>query len=168
MIRIMQTITLSRLYKRPHYENDGLRQYLATKQDYETLKELIEHFKFSQKHNVSTERKFIERVLIPVFDTQKVEDQEDKNQKQFIEVDEGRRVKQPGILSKASENDFVKNATLTLLKKLESDGIIKKTLGAGGGYNLNYTTKELLEHINNNEQIPKTSKTAHTLYNRIY
>ena len=46
MIRIMQTITLSRLYKRPYYENDGLRQYLTTNRDHETLKELIEHFKF--------------------------------------------------------------------------------------------------------------------------
>jgi hypothetical protein len=157
MIRMMQSITLSRLYKRPYYEIDGLTQYLATKQDYETLRELIEHFKFAGKH-ISNEKMFIKNVLIPVFDTKKVEDQEDKNQTHLEEVDKILIVKQPAILNMAYKEKFVKNATLTLLKKLESDGIMELKLGRGGGYSLNYTTNELLEQVKNKEQIPKHPK----------
>jgi len=154
MIRMMQTITLSRLYKRPYYVNDGLRQYLSTKEDYETIRELIEHFKFSGKH-LSNERMFVEHVLIPVFNTSKVEDRDDKSQTHLEDVDKRPRALKKDILSKASENNFVRNTTLARLKKLESDGIIEIKRGAGGGYYLNYKPQELMEQIENKEQILK-------------
>jgi hypothetical protein len=157
MIRVMQTITLSRLYKRPYYENDGLRQYLTTKQDYETIRELIEHFKFSGKH-LSAERMFVERVLIPVFNTQKVKDEKDKSQTTLENVDKRPRAIKKDIISKAGDENFVRNTTLTRLKKLESDGILEVKKGAGGGYYLNYSTNELLEQIENKEQIPEHPK----------
>jgi len=154
MIRIMQTITLSRLYKRPYYEIGGLTQYLATKQDYETLRELIEHFKFAGKH-ISNEKMFIKNVLIPVFDTQKVED---KKQTHLEEVDNKPKARLDDIQSKAQKNNFVRNTTTPILKKLESDGIIEMKRGPGGGCFLNYSIKELLEKIKNNEQISKHPK----------
>jgi hypothetical protein len=157
MIRIMQTITLSRLYKRPYYENDGLRQYLATKEDYTTIRELIEHFKFSGKH-ISNERMFVEHVLIPVFNTSKVEDRDDKYQTQIEDIDKRPKANKKEILNKATKKNFVRNTTQTHLKKLETDGIIEIKRGSGGGYYLNYTTEELMEKIKNREQIPEYPK----------
>ena len=122
----------------------------------------------SRTNDISTEKKFVEHVLIPVFDTKKVDDHGDKNQTHLEEVDKIPRVKQPAILDMATEKKFVRNATLTLLKKLESDGIIEVKRGRGGGYSLNYTTKELLEQVKNKGTDPKTSKRVYVMYRRIH
>jgi DNA-binding IscR family transcriptional regulator len=98
---------------------------------------------------------FVEHVLIPVFNTSKVEDRDDKSQTHLEDVDKRPRALKKDILSKASENNFVRNTTLARLKKLESDGIIEIKRGAGGGYYLNYKPQELMEQIENKEQILK-------------
>jgi hypothetical protein len=101
---------------------------------------------------------FVEHVLIPVVNTQNVKDKEDESQTTLENIDKRPRALKKDIISKAGEENFVRNTTLTRLKKLESDGILEVKRGAGGGYYLNYTTQELMEQIENKEQIPKHPK----------
>lgn len=154
MANLMEVITLSRLFKRPYVMVDGLTQYLSVREDYDTIRELIEHFKFSTHHDIN-ETKFIEHVIMPAFFPEPpLEDMQKK------ELWDGGQMTHP-LTSKSNLNklmrvwdEFQPVKLEMFINKLKKDKIIETKKGPGGGYQLNCNYSTLKRIINHEYVIP--------------
>ena len=157
MAHLMEVITLSRLYKRPYVEVGGLTQYLSVREDYDTIRELIEHFKFSTKHE-SNETKFIKNVIIPVFFPKSQLDTE--NEQPILDENNVTETR-----LRASKTDFIDKmhdwkegspGQLEMyINRAKKEKIIESKKGPGGGYLLNYSHSELQRIVNHEYIIPE-------------
>lgn len=154
MANLMEVITLSRLYKRPYVVVDGLTQYLSVREDYETIRELIEHFKFSFKHD-DKEIKFIEHVIIPAF----FPELQSKYDEKIVKKEQVSPI--CSIVSKEDLTDIMKKWDKRpgkfdfFINKLKKDKIIETKKGPGGGYQLNCTHSTLKRIVNHEYVIPE-------------
>ncbi len=155
MANIMEVITLSRLYKRPYVKVDGLTQYISVREDYDTIRELIEHFKFSTHHDIN-ETKFIEHVIMPAFFPEPPLENMQKK-----ELWDGGQMTHP-LTSKSNLNklmqvwdEFQPGKLEMFLNKLKKDKIIETKKGPGGGYQLNCNYSTLKKIVNHEYVIPE-------------
>lgn len=157
MAHLMEVITLSRLYKRPYVKVGRLTQYLSVREDYDTIRELIEHFKFSTKHD-SNETKFIEHVLIPVFfpETQSEPEMAQSSPDTDKDYEDRLHASKDDIVDKMREWKEEAPSHLEMyLKRAKSEKIIESKKGPHGGYFLNYSFSELQRIVNHDYVIPE-------------
>lgn len=154
MANIMEVITLSRLYKRPYVKVDGLTQYISVREDYDTIRELIDHFKFSTKYD-DNDRKFIEHVIIPAFSPEPQTDAKDGKSIGYEENDQNTIASKTTLKKLMTKRDESPGKLDMYINKFKRDKIIDGKKGPGGGYQLNCTHSTLKKIVNHEYVIPE-------------